>query len=65
VSEPTPWLARICTPVDLTLEAVENATTCRAPRDLNDTFLGAAYGRAHRCMHSIRELAGPATQTTR
>jgi Family of unknown function (DUF5677) len=42
------------------LEAVEKATTTSpgpAPRDLNDAFLGAAYGRAYRCMRSIRELA--------
>ena len=61
VSEPTPSLARICAAVDLTLEAVEKATTDSpgpAPRDVNDAFLGAAYGRAYRCMRSIRELAG-------
>jgi Family of unknown function (DUF5677) len=42
------------------LDAVENATGDSpgpAPRDLNDAFLGAAYGRAYRCVRSIRELA--------
>jgi hypothetical protein len=42
------------------LDAVEKATRDSpgpAPRDLNDTLLGAAYGRAYRCIRSIRELA--------
>ena len=42
------------------LDAVEKATRDSpgpAPRDLNDAFLGAAYGRAYRCVRSIRELA--------
>jgi hypothetical protein len=44
------------------LNAVEKATTTSpgtAPRDLNDMFLGSAYGRAYRCICSIRELALP------
>jgi Family of unknown function (DUF5677) len=49
---------RLCAVVDVTLDAVEKATAGSVPRDLNDTFLGAAYGRAYRCMRSIRELAG-------
>jgi hypothetical protein len=61
MSLPTPSLVRLCAVVDSTLDAVETATTTSpgpAPRDLNDSFLGAAYGRAYRAMRSIRELAG-------
>lgn len=61
LSLPTRSLVRLCAAVDLILEAVEKATEDSpgpAPRDLTDAFLGAAYGRAHRCMRSIRELAG-------
>jgi Family of unknown function (DUF5677) len=57
---PTRSLMRLCAAVDLILEAVEEATTSSpgpAPRDMNDAFLGAAYGRAYRCLRSIRELA--------
>jgi hypothetical protein len=60
MSEPTPSLIRLCAVVELTLQAVEKATTDAlgpAPRDLNDTFLGAAYARAYRCVRSIKELA--------
>jgi hypothetical protein len=42
------------------LDAVEKASIDSpgpAPRDLSDTFLGAAYRRAYRCVRSIRELA--------
>jgi hypothetical protein len=58
---PTPSLERLCLVVDETLEAVERAAVdplVTAVRDMNDTFLGATYGRAYRCMRSIRELAG-------
>ena len=56
---PPTSLVRLCAVVDKTLAAVEEAATNPpAPRDLNDTFLGAAYGRAYRRMRSIRELAG-------
>jgi hypothetical protein len=47
--------------VDVILEAVENAPTGTPGtpvRDANDTLLCAAYGRAYRCLRSIRELAG-------
>jgi hypothetical protein len=58
---PTPSLIRIVAAVDLILEAVEKSvedgTTSPAPRDIHDAFLGAAYGRAYRCMRSIRDLA--------
>jgi hypothetical protein len=51
---------RLCASADAVLDAVEEATASSpgpVPRDLNDAFLGAAYGRAYRCMRSIRELA--------
>ena len=51
---------RLCAVVGAMLEAVENATSTSpgpASRDLNDAFLGAAYGRAYRCIRSIGELA--------
>lgn len=57
---PPQSLVRLCAVVGAMLEAVEKATSTSpgpAPRDLNDAFLGAAYGRAYRCMRSIRELA--------
>jgi hypothetical protein len=53
-------LDRICAAVDL--DAVANAPTespGAAVRDVNDAFLAAAYGRAFRCMRSIRELGWP------
>jgi hypothetical protein len=46
--------------VSAILDAVEKATVGSpgpAPRDLNDSLLGAAFGRAYRCMRSIRDLA--------
>lgn len=59
-SEPS-GLERICAVVDTILDAVRNAPT-ESPgataQDVNDAFLAAAYGRALRCMTSIRELAG-------
>jgi hypothetical protein len=61
MSLPTESLMRLCAVVDMTREAVEEATTSSpgpAPRDMNDALLGAAYGRAYRCMRSIREIAG-------
>jgi hypothetical protein len=61
VNGPPPSLLRLCTSVDVILAAVEQATTTSpgpAPRDVTDTLLGAAYGRAYRCMRSIREFAG-------
>jgi hypothetical protein len=52
-------LERICAAVDVILKEVENAPTKRGAveRDVNDAFLRAAYGRAYRCLRSIRELA--------
>jgi Family of unknown function (DUF5677) len=61
VRTPTPGLASICAAVDAMLEAVEAAATDpKEPvvRDVSDALLGAAYGRAYRCVRSIRELAG-------
>ena len=44
--------------VDCILDAVAVAPATDVPtRDRNDAFLCAAYGRAHRCMRSIRDLA--------
>src|SRR3954453_19349005 len=60
VNGPPPSLLRLCAAVDVILAAVEQsaiASSGPAPRDVNDTFLGAAYGRAYRCLRSIRELA--------
>jgi Family of unknown function (DUF5677) len=54
-------LDRICAVVDTILDAVKKAPTespGAAAKDVNDAFLAAAYGRAFRCMRSIRELAG-------
>jgi hypothetical protein len=52
-------LERICAVVDVILKEVENAPTKRGAveRGVNDAFLRAAYGRAYRCLRSIRELA--------
>jgi hypothetical protein len=61
VEGPPPSLVRLCGAVDTILAAVEQATIDSpgpAQRDLNDTFLTAAYGRAYRCLRSIRQLAG-------
>jgi Family of unknown function (DUF5677) len=58
--DPSAELIRLSAAVDVILEAVEKAaqpTTQHVGRDVNDALLGAAYGRAYRCMRSIRELA--------
>ena len=52
-------LGRICAAAGAILAAVEDAPTARSEvdRDANDAFLRAAYGRAYRCLRSIRDLA--------
>ena len=55
---PPQSLVRLCAVVGAMLEAVEKATSTSpgpAPRDLNDAFLGAAYGHARTaaCARSV------------
>src|SRR4051812_630443 len=60
VDAPTSSLLRLFAAVDAITAAIEAATSSSpgpSGRDLNDTFLGAAYGRAYRCVRSIRQLA--------
>jgi hypothetical protein len=60
MTSPASGLDRICAAVDVILDAVHAAPTelAERERDVNDAFLRAAYGRAFRCVRSIRELAG-------
>lgn len=61
VVDPARQLEAISNVADVILEAVASSSTAspgHSVRDVNDALLCAAYGRAYRCLRSIRQLAG-------